>query len=120
MSDTQVAETILSQLGGGRKLKLMTGAKDFFSIEKGTGLSFKVGNNPKKVTHVEIRLNGRDYYDVSFLNIRKTPIKLVEPDFKQEPFIRKVISQHADVDCERLMDLFEESTGLYLTFGRRS
>ena len=92
----QVAQTILSQLGG-NKFIAMTGASNLGGTEN--SLSFKIGKNSKKVTHVRIELNANDLYDVKFFNIRGTNIKTV--------------SEFEDVYSENLVELFESETGLF-------
>jgi hypothetical protein len=102
------ATEILRQLGGNR-FSLMTGAKNFScsSNEKGnTKLSFKIGRNVKNINHVEIVLNGLDLYDIDFLNLRLVSRPTVE-------LKKKVISQHKNIYCEQLKEIFEASTGLH-------
>jgi len=48
MADLTVAKTIFEQLGG-EHFVAMTGAKDFVGTED--SLTFKVGSNPKHVSH---------------------------------------------------------------------
>ena len=57
MSNLQVANTILRQLGGHR-FKIMTGAKNLIGDEN--SLTFKVAS--PICTHVKITLNGLDLY----------------------------------------------------------
>jgi hypothetical protein len=96
----QVAQTILSQLGGG-KFKVMTGAKDFYSIKEGRGLQFKLPSNfaKNKANTVRIILNSNDLYDVEFGRVWGLNYK--------------VKSTHNDVYCDMLVELFENETGLY-------
>lgn len=95
----EVATQILNQLGG-NKFIVMTGSKNFIGSKN--GLTFKVGSGTKnKTTHVEIKLNGSDLYDVRFL---KCSIKEI-----------KVISEHSDIYFDELQSLFTEQTGFYTT-----
>ena len=98
----QIAQTILSQLGG-NKFKVMTGAKDFFSINEGSGLQFKLPSNfaKNKANTVRIVLNGNDLYDVEFGTVRGMSYK--------------VKSTHDDVCGDMLVELFESETGMYTT-----
>jgi hypothetical protein len=64
---SQAAQTILTQLGG-NKFLAMTGASNLLGGEN--VLSFKIGRNPAKVSHVRITLTAMDDYQVEFLNIR--------------------------------------------------
>ncbi|HYA71774.1 MAG TPA: hypothetical protein VEF36_01320 [Roseiarcus sp.] len=93
----EIAKTILAQFGGDRFM-LMTGAKMPIAIE--SGLFFRVGSNPKKVTHVRVTLTPADDYTVEFLRIR---------GFNS----RKELSREVGVYCDQLQDVFFEHTGLY-------
>lgn len=95
---TQVAQTILQQLGG-RRFIVMTGAKNFTGGEQ--TLSFKVPSNTTKgrISHVRITLNACDLYDVEYLSIRGTTIKTVSTD--------------EGIYCDRLQAAFTETTGLH-------
>ncbi len=74
MTDLTVAETILSQLGGNRFLA-MTGAKNL--VGDGSGLTFKIGRNPKGITHARITLTAMDDYQIEFLAVRGANVKPV-------------------------------------------
>jgi hypothetical protein len=104
--DKQIAETILSQLGGQRFLA-MTGAKNLAVMKN--GLQMKInGRHPElgvKVNLVQITLNGSDLYDLNFGNVRADKLSVV-----------KVLN---DVYFDQLMDLFEANTGLYVTISPR-
>lgn len=74
----QVAQTILSQLGGSRFIT-MTGASNLTGREN--GLTFKIGRNASKITHVRVTLTAMDNYQVEFLKVRGTnvqPVSFVE------------------------------------------
>ncbi len=95
----EIAKIILNQLGG-NKLIAMTGAKNLCALdEQCGGLSFKL---PKfsgvKVNYVKIVLNGSDLYDVEFGRIYGNKYT--------------VISEHSDIYCDMLVELFEKETGL--------
>src|SRR5262245_65046473 len=70
MADLTVAKTILEQLGG-EHFVAMTGAKDFVGIED--SLTFKVGSNPKHVSHVRVTQTPGDLYAVTFFRRGKAP-----------------------------------------------
>jgi hypothetical protein len=53
MTDLTMARTALAQLGGERFV-MMTGATSF--IGSADSLTFKLGGNPKRVTHVRVTL----------------------------------------------------------------
>ena len=90
-----VASTILEQLGG-NKFLAMTGATNL--LDHGHALSFKIGRNAAKVTHVKITLAATDFYDCDFLNVRGTRM-------------RRVVL-HEGVCCDVLQRMFAEVTGL--------
>lgn len=96
-TDMTVANTILAQLGG-RRFIVMTGSTNFTG--RADGLSFKVGSNPKGVTHVRVTLTDMDDYTVEFLKIRgtKMPVTLAEVD---------------GIYCDQLEEVFTNHTGLY-------
>jgi len=100
----QAAETIFSQMGGTRRLAMMTGAKNFaFTRRDGFAVaSFRIGRNSKGVNHVEVELNGLDLYNVTFRRIHGTKVT--------------VKASHSDIYAEMLVDTFEAETGMYLTF----
>lgn len=92
----QVAQTILNQLGGGRFIA-MTGASNLTG--RPDGLSFKIGRNSKKVTHVRITLTAMDDYTVEFLNVRGGSVKPVA-------FCEGVYD-------DNLQEVFTNETGMY-------
>jgi hypothetical protein len=92
----QVAETILSQLGG-RQFIVMTGSKNFGGTEN--SLSFKLSRNKAGATHARIVLTPMDEYDFELLAIRGTSVKTVK---KLE-----------GIYFDQLRSTFEEVTGLY-------
>ena len=95
MSKSQVAETILHQLGGNRFL-VMTGARNL--VYDRTSLTFKVGRNSKSVTHCRIVLDPSDTYTVEFLWVRGHHVK--------------TRGTHEGVYCDQLVEIFERGTGL--------
>jgi hypothetical protein len=92
----QVAQTILSQLGGSRFVA-MTGAKNL--VAGHNSLSMHIGQNAKKVTHVRIRLDPSDTYTVEFVRISKSNFK--------------VLTTVSDVYCDMLQEIFTQHTGLH-------
>jgi hypothetical protein len=59
-----VAETIIQQMGGTRRLKVMAGCNNFVSHGDENAVSFRVGRNAEGVNYCMIRLNDADLYDV--------------------------------------------------------
>jgi len=94
--DIEIAKIILQQLGGQGRLVVMTGAYNFVALRN--GVSFKIKN--RSVNYVEIKLNGKDLYDVKFGRIAVGKLK--------------VKSEHNDVYFDELIPLFEKQTGMYL------
>ena len=68
MQATHFSEILLQQLGGGMFLA-MTGARDFVYDNEARTLTFKVGKNERKVTHVRITVEPSDTYRVEFLRV---------------------------------------------------
>ena len=96
----QVAQTILSQLGGKRFIA-MTGCSNFLSDIN--SLSFKLprGSAKNKATHCTITLDASDTYTVEFVkcNMRAT-------------VYRQVVAETSMVYAESLTELFTAATGL--------
>ena len=74
----------------------MTGAKNLGT--SGKDLSFSIGRNAKKVTHVHIKLTSMDLYDVEFINMRGAK--------------RKVIKKVKGVYGDMLPKIFQKYTGM--------
>lgn len=106
------ADIILQQMGGQRRLNVMIGAKDIFSDNGGNTLVFKFANQKRsKPNYIKITLNSMDLYDVEFGRAGK----------KKDPelgFSMPCYTEMKKVDgiyCDMLRELFETTTGLYLT-----
>ena len=97
----QVAKTILQQLGGQKRLAMMTGAKNFMYDDSTRTLSFKIGRNAKGVNHVSVTLRN-DLYDLKFGAVRMGAMK--------------VKAEETGVSAEMLSKMFEKHTGMYLKF----
>jgi len=100
-SDLQVAQTIIAQMGGTRRLSLMVGASLFAGDDSSVMFSFK---GSRKVNKCRVTLDASDTYTVAFLKF--SPSKLTCP----------VVEEISGVDAEMLVDIFESRTGLYLSF----
>lgn len=102
----QIAQTILQQLGGQRKLIAFIGAYDIFALEE-KGLSFKFKGS-RKFNYCKIFLTPMDTYTLIFQkwNWKANSLKN-ETTFE-------------DVYCEDLIPFFEETTGLYLSLFPRT
>jgi hypothetical protein len=101
-----IAMEIMRQMGGQNKLKAMLGIKGYLTVgaSKGFqgGLDLMFQNKVKTAPNrVEILLADNDTYTVRFYRDSKK------------------MQEEEDVYADDLMDLFERSTGLYLTLARR-
>jgi hypothetical protein len=105
VSDQEIAQTILQQLGGSR-FTSMTGARSYTSIEKGLMFQLPARFAKNGINKVRIYLTPQDTYTVEFWKIG--------PKLKLSH-----ISTHEDVYADSLRELFESQTGLYLTLGMR-
>lgn len=103
----EIAQTILQQLGGVNRLRVMTGAKDFVAIEN--GVQFGIGRNAAGVNKVIIKLRADDTYDVEFGAVRRVKLEM-----------RYTVKDRTEgAYCDMLMNLFERATGMYLTLTPR-
>jgi hypothetical protein len=95
--DMTVAKTILEQLGSMRFVA-MTGAKNLGATK--TSLTFKVGKNDHKITHVKIELDGGlDLYTMTTFKIkggRATEIDQVEMLYASD--LRRVFTEKTGLD----------------------
>jgi len=103
-----VVQTILGQLGGNRFIA-MTGSKHF--TDCGNTLKMTLAGNASKANRLDVTLNGRDTYDMSFY--RYIPVKVNKKTFevKDEQFIQ--VAKFDGIYADQLQGLFTEVTGLY-------
>lgn len=96
----EVATTIMKQMGGQRRLALMTGANTFIARpEQEGGLSFKIKS--RGTNFVKVLLRADDTYDVEFGRVWGTTYK--------------VKATYQGVYADMLVSLFEKETGMYLS-----
>lgn len=98
MSNLNVAKTIAQQLGN--QTLFLLGARNLVGSDY--SLSFKIGQNAKRVTHIKITLTPMDVYTIEFFRIRagkSTILETVE-----------------DVYVDMLHEVIEKGTGLYTHF----
>jgi hypothetical protein len=95
-TDYSVAQTILNQLGGMKRLVIMTGAYNF--VASPNAVSFRIKN--RKVNYIKITLNGKDLYDLKFSRIFN--------------YQEKVVAELNDIYFDQLIPIFEQNTGMYL------
>lgn len=103
MSNIELANIILQQLGGGR-FAVMTGAKNMVAIKN--GLQFDLpktrGYVKDGISRLHIVLNASDTYTVK-------AYKIVRYEAKE-------IAEEQGIYCDMLRDIFEEMTGLRTSF----
>ncbi len=100
-NNTEIANTILSQMGGTGKLKAMIGANNFIAIDNGVQFSFK---GCKSFNKIEIVLTSMDLYDIKFykINMRNLEKSIIPA------------SESSRIYVDQLVEVFEHMTGLYL------
>ena len=92
----EIAQTILSQLGGNR-FAMMTGSKNFIAGEN--SLSMKLSRNSSGANYLRITLTPMDVYKMEFISIRGTSMKTKH--------------EFDDIYNDQLVSVFESTTGLY-------
>jgi hypothetical protein len=101
-----VASTILSQMGGQRRLVMMIGANTFVRYNTPPGVSFKYPNRHKPSkggNFVKLTFNeGLDLYDMEFKYLRG--------------YKARTVKTYSGVYADQLVEIFERQTGLYLRF----
>jgi hypothetical protein len=100
MADLAVANTIRDQIGG--PAFVMMCAKNLVGDDR--ALTWKVGRNEKKVTHVRVTLEPTDTYKVEFIKVGRAP------GFKVE-----TLGTHEMIYADQLHPMIEAGTGMYLT-----
>jgi hypothetical protein len=103
MADTQIAQTILEQLGGSR-FRVMTGARDFTA--DGNSLIFKLPQTSTKnrIAAVKITLTPQDDYNMEFLAFRGS--------FAKGNRRVETVAKHEGIYCDMLQEIFTQETGL--------
>jgi len=101
-TDMTVAHEIQRLIGG--RAFFMMGAKHL-----GGGknyLSWKLGRNEAKLTHVTVTLNAMDLYDIEFINCNA-----------RRKEIRKVVSTANGLYADMVHHAIEQGTKMYLSLG---
>ena len=93
----KTANVIINQLGN--RALMMLGAKNLMGLKDDAGLTFKIGRNSKKVTHIRITLTSMDLYDVEYIYVRGTTIKTT--------------NESNSIYNDMLLNDIEVNTGLY-------
>lgn len=101
--NTEIAHTIIQQMGGAGRLNAMVGANNFLTIDQGVQFSFKGSKTANKVV---IKLTEMDLYDITFykINMRNIDKSLIPVDLTEGAYE------------DMLKPIFEKTTGLYLSF----
>ncbi len=102
-----VAETILAQMGGMKRLALMIGAKDWVGGENYLQFGFKGSRWANKCT---VTLDANDTYTMEFFKFPRDPMKITKTSFN-------AVSSDDGLYCDMLVKVFESETGLYLSLG---
>lgn len=102
-----VANEIRTQIGRGRPnaLQVMTGAKNFVAHNDERGaLSFRIPTNTARdgINYVKVTLTFMDTYTVEFGRVYG------------HKYTAKSI--HSDIYCDGITELFEQETGLFVSF----
>lgn len=100
----EVAETILSQIGGPGRWVRFVGAKQILTRPDGVTIKYTAKGRAGNCFRITYN-HGDDLYTLEFLAIRGLKVKTVETV--------------TGVYAEQLLDIFEGRTGLYLTLSPR-
>jgi len=93
-----IAKTIYQQMGG-RRMGAMIGVQQYINLPNGLGIKWP-NKQRSRGNYVEVLLNGKDLYDMTFYNVSRSGKKLVK--------------KYADLYAESLVPVFEDQTGWYL------
>ena len=93
-----VANTIIDQFGGTRRLSLMVNAKNF--TRGPDSFSFKFSGS-REFTHIRVVLTAADTYTVTFMKFTGTKLGATK--------------EFTDIYADMLVTLFEDTTKLYLS-----
>lgn len=108
--NTEIADTILNQLGGGRFV-VMTGSRDFIAIDN--GLRMGLARNASKANRLDIKLNGMDTYDMRFYRYTGPRYSTRGGQFRTYPEKVTTAKEYHGVYFDQLQELFTEVTGMY-------
>lgn len=96
-----IAATILEQMGGQHQIKAMTGARNFLDTAKGVSWAWPAkGQKPNRI---EITLQRNDTYKMVFTRVDTTTWDI------------RNTNEYNGVYFDQLIEIFEETTGLYLS-----
>lgn len=98
MEDKMNYTETLNQIGGILNLQLMVGAYNFAKDKNSISFRFK---GSRKMNYLKITLNSLDEYELEFGQVGRKSYKSVK--------------KLDGVYCDQLIEIFEDTTGLYLT-----
>ena len=99
MSNMQVANEILAQLGG-RRFTMMTGAKNLLGGDNFLQFDLPRGST-NKATKCRVTLDASDTYTVTFYKWNARTLELT------------TLSEDAGIYCDMLQEIFTAKTGMY-------
>ena len=108
MTSTEIAKTIMSQIGG-NKFTVMTGSKKIIALDNGVRMT--LARNISGANRLEITLNGLDLYNVRFY--KYTPARLNKKTYTFTDEKIEEIAEFNDVYWDNLQDIFTQVTGMY-------
>ena len=106
--NSQVPETILSQLGGSRFIA-MTGAKEF--VGDVNSLKFKIPKNGSKANYCKVILEPTDLYTVEFIKV--IPSKFYKKTFTYTEPKWEVLQTYENIDATQLQTIFTQYTKMH-------
>ena len=113
----EIANTIIDQMGGYRRLSAMVGIKDHCALDAGLQFGFK---GSRKINKVSIELNAMDTYNVKFFKIptlrSNCGPKALDKYFEKIEICKTPVAEFDNLYCDQLVDTFEQTTGLDLHF----
>ena len=104
MTNVEIATTIANQMGGTRRLSMMAGAKNFAA--DGPALQFKFGAQ-RRFNFCKVTLRSDDTYTMEISKV----------SFVRKEGVHKFtnVKTFDGVYCDQLVEIFERTTGLYLS-----
>jgi hypothetical protein len=106
MENKQIANTILSQLGG-NKFIAMTGAKNFFT--NGNDICFNIGKNISKANRIQIILEADDTYTMKFIKFTNGRFT---KNFEYIEAKVDLLQEEKGIYNDMLQDIFTQYTGM--------
>ena len=108
MTNQEIAQTIIQQMGGFGRLQAMVGAKDFVALTPseseahGPGILFNFKGS-RKANKCRVTLSWNDTYRFELYKYNRRTLKCPK------------VFEIDDIYCDMIIQIFEEETGLYLS-----